>query len=136
MNILLILNGSPENINIFRIHFQDAIRAFHLKSQVWKSKLQTCLKPSKVVFIMYIAHTLQVNLLMKNVLRFIEQENGHSIEIAIQSEAAFQTNEDRKKFNKSYGKTRQEPKNCTQPLKGPYRVLLTHVTQHSGHPPP
>ena len=75
--------------------------AFHPKAQVWKSKLQSCPEPSKSVHIMYIAHTIQVNDLIKNLLEAIQAENGHNIETSIQAEAAFQTESFYKNFNRN-----------------------------------
>ena len=45
---------------------------------------------------MYSANTLQVNLLVKNVLSVINQEKDLDIEVAIQSEVLFLKNEYRK----------------------------------------
>ena len=42
------------------------------------------------------ANILQVNLLIKNFLRVIEQENGPTLEISIQSEVALLMDNDRK----------------------------------------
>ena len=86
---------------MFRRHFQDHIKVFHPKAQVWKSNLQTFPEPSKVGFIIYSAHMLQVHHLTKNVLKATERENKKT-ETAIQSEVDFQNEEDRKGFYKSY----------------------------------
>ena len=61
---------------------------------------QTIIMPGTIKSEIYIfnANTIQVNLLMNNVLSVIEQEKGHSIEVAIHPEVAFITNEDRKGF--------------------------------------
>ena len=53
---------------------------------------------------MYSAKNLQVNILKKSVLVVVEQENGTTIDISVQSKLAFQTSEDRKMFYKSYAK--------------------------------
>ena len=45
---------------------------------------------------MYSTNTLQMNLLVKNVLSVIKQEEDLNIEVEIQSEVAFLNNEDRK----------------------------------------
>ena len=102
MSIRLLLNGSLEETNISRRHFQESIRAFNPKTQVCKAKLQSFLEPSKVVFIMYSTNTLQVKILIKNILSFIDQDNGPAIEFSIQSEVSFLTNEDVKGFYKAY----------------------------------
>ena len=47
---------------------------------------------------MYSANTPQVNLVVNNVLSVIKQEKDLDIEVAIQSEVAFLTNEDRNDF--------------------------------------
>ena len=65
IKISLLVNGYPEDINIFRRHFQDNIISLYPKAKVWKAKLQTCTEPSKVVFIIYSAHTIQFNLHIK-----------------------------------------------------------------------
>ena len=44
---------------------------------------------------MYSDHTLQAEELVKNILKIIEQDNGHNIEIKIQSETYFHTEEER-----------------------------------------
>ena len=98
MNILLLMNGSLEDTNLSRRKFQESIRAFHPKAQLWKSKLQSCPEPSKVGFMTYRGNTFQVNLLINNVLSGIEQENGTVIEITIKSEVAFLMNKDIKGF--------------------------------------
>ena len=96
MPIRLVFNGSPEDPNTFRRHIQESLKAFNPKSQVRKAKLQTCPDPSKVGFIMYSANNLQVNLLVRDVLSVIKKEKNLDIEVAIQSELDFLTNEDRK----------------------------------------
>ena len=96
MHTRLIFNGAPEDHNSLRRHIQEYLQEFHPKAQVWKATLQTCLEPSKVGFIMYSENTLQMKLLVKNVLLVIKQEKDFYIEVAIQSEAAFLTNEGRK----------------------------------------
>ena len=91
MHIRLILSGALEDHNSLRINIQESLQAFHPKNQVWKAKLQTFPEPSKVGLIMYSANTLQVNLLVNNVLSVIKQEKDLDIEVAIQSEVAFLT---------------------------------------------
>ena len=51
---------------------------------------------------MYSANTLQVNLLVKNVLLVIKQYKDLDIEFKIQSEVAFLTNKDRNELYASY----------------------------------
>ena len=53
-------------------------------------------------FIIYSAHTLQVHHLIGNVVTSIEIENGDTINTAIRSEVAFQNEEDRRSFYKTY----------------------------------
>ena len=53
-------------------------------------------------FIIYSVNTFQVKLLVKNVLSVIKQEKDLDIEVTIQSEVAFLTNEDMKEFYASY----------------------------------
>ena len=55
-----------------------------------------------MVFIIYSVNTFQVKLLVKNVLSVIKQEKDLDIEVTIQSEVAFLTNEDMKEFYASY----------------------------------
>ena len=47
-------------------------------------------------FTIYINNNFQVNLLVKNVISVIKQDKDLDIEVAIQSEVDFLTNEDRK----------------------------------------
>ena len=54
-------------------------------------------------FIMYSAHTLQVNHLIKNIVPSIERDNRETTKTAIQSEVDFHKKEDRKSFYKRYG---------------------------------
>ena len=49
-------------------------------------------------FTIYINNNFQVNLLVKNVISVIKQDKDLDIEVAIQSEVDFLTNEDRKQF--------------------------------------
>ena len=48
-----------------------------------------------MVFIVYIENTHQVNFLANTVLYFIKHEKDLDIEVTIQSEVSFLTNEDR-----------------------------------------
>ena len=48
--------------------------AFHKKYQVWKAKLQSCPKPSKVVHIMYGENNIQATDLIANLLAVVEKE--------------------------------------------------------------
>ena len=57
-----------------------------------------------MVFIMYNSHTLQVYHLIKKLVRSIEIYNVATVQTCIKSEAAFQNEEDRKVFYKSYDK--------------------------------
>ena len=98
MNTMLLLNVSPEYSNTFRRYFQESLKEFHPKAQVWKAKLKTFLDPSKVGFIICSANTLQVNLLVNNFLSVIKQEIGPDIEVEIQLEAEFLRNEDGREF--------------------------------------
>ena len=98
VNIHLLLNRHSEEINIFRINFQDTIRSFHQKFQVWKAKLQIFLETSKVGFIICSAKNLQFSLLIKKFLHAIGEENGIFIDISIQSELYLQMNYERKMF--------------------------------------
>ena len=79
MNIRILLNRSPEDSNNFRRYFQEYLRAFTPRDEVWKAKLQSLPDLSKVGFIMYIANTLQINILVNNVLAMIKQEIGPDI---------------------------------------------------------
>ena len=92
MHIILLFNGSPEDPNNFKINIQKPLKQFNHKAQAWKEKIQTCTDPSKVSFIMYRDNTLQVNLLVNNVLSGIKQEKDLDTEVAIQSEIAFLKN--------------------------------------------
>ena len=64
-NLRFILNSSSEDANNFIRKFQDKTKAPHSKAQVYKVILQSCLEPSKIGFITYSMHTLQVNQLLK-----------------------------------------------------------------------
>ena len=84
---------------------------------------------------MYSAHTLQVDLIIKNVLRVIEQENGHYIETTIHSEVSFQTIEDRKIFYNSYRKHVKYQRTSHNHIKVPtvyfapifFNILIIHL---------
>ena len=52
-----------------------------------------------VCLVMYSTYTFKVNQIVKNILNVIEYENGHSIEVSIQSEVAFQNYKSRKIYN-------------------------------------
>ena len=95
---MILINRLSDDINTFRRHSQDHIKSFHLKAQVWKSKLQTFPEPSKVGSIMLSSHMLQVHHLVGNVVTAIERENGDTIETAIQYKSAFQNEEDIRSF--------------------------------------
>ena len=62
----------------------------------------------RVGFIVYIANTLQVNLLVKNVLSVIKQEKYLGIEVAIQSEVAFLKMKTEKNFTRPMTDTIQK----------------------------
>ena len=47
---------------------------------------------------------MQVNQVIKNILKVIEQESWHSVEVVIQFEVSFQMEKDRKRFHKNYNK--------------------------------
>ena len=51
---------------------------------------------------MYIAHTLQLQNLIKNAVKSIETENRYTIETSIRSKLAFQNEEDRRTFYRIY----------------------------------
>ena len=51
---------------------------------------------------MYIAHTLQVHRLIKNLVTARKRENGDTIEKSIQSEVAFYNEADKRAFYKTY----------------------------------
>ena len=53
VNARFMFNGTTEDINNFRRRFQENLMAFLKKSQVRKSKLQSCIEPSKVGHAMY-----------------------------------------------------------------------------------
>ena len=57
---------------------------------------------------MYSANTPQVNLLVNKVLTVIKHKKDLYIKVAIQSEVAFLTNEDRKDFYVSYNRHDEE----------------------------
>ena len=82
------------------IQFQDNIKYSHLKDQVWEDKLQSCLDTSKLGFVIYSAHTFQLNQIVKNILNMVEQENGQYTEVAIRSKVAYQMDEYRNFFTK------------------------------------
>ena len=48
--------------------------ALHKKYQVWKAKIQSCPKPSKVVHTMYGENNIQATDLIENVLAVEEKE--------------------------------------------------------------
>ena len=56
---------------------------------------------------MYIVHSLLVKDLVHNVIKIIEKEQGQEIKIAIQSEAVFQTDEERRIFYKSFNRNKK-----------------------------
>ena len=70
--------------------------AFHRKAQVWKAKLQSCPEPSKISHVMYGANNIWACGLIANVLAFVEIDRKCKIEIAVQLEASFQTDQERK----------------------------------------
>ena len=76
MHIILLFNIPPKYTNYFRRYIQKALKDFKLKAQLWKSKLQKFPDPSQVGFIIYSANTLQVNLLVKNVLSVIKKKKN------------------------------------------------------------
>ena len=81
-------NDYPQQIPRRLQHLQEvlteeSLRAFHPKAQVLKENLKLCPQPSKVGFIMYSANTLQVNILVKNVLEVTNKYIGPDIEVAI-----------------------------------------------------
>ena len=78
------------------------MKFFHLKEKFWKFKLQTCPDPSKVAFIMYSDHTLQVHHLIKNIVTAIERETGDTTKTSTQSEVAFHNEEDRRALYETY----------------------------------
>ena len=80
-----MISRTPEETNSFCKYFQDNIKIFNPNAQVWKSKLKSCPKPSKLGYIMYSASTLQVQELVNNMIIFIKKEKGKEIEIAVQS---------------------------------------------------
>ena len=84
--------------------FQENIKDLHTKYQVWIEKLQSCPEKYNMGYIMYIAHNIQVQDIIRNVLKTIEQKNVHKVDIAIASEATFQTEADRKLFYKNFNK--------------------------------
>ena len=75
VNIRVLINRLSNDINFFSRQFQEHIKVFHLKAQVWKVKLKNCLESSKVGLIIYSAHTLHVYHLIKNSVKDIEREN-------------------------------------------------------------
>ena len=101
----MLINELSDNINAFIRHFQEKIKVFHPKAQVWKAKLQTFTDLSIVGFIMYIAHMLQVHHLIENVVTAIERENWDTKKkTAIHSEVAFHNEEDRRAFYNIYNR--------------------------------
>ena len=51
---------------------------------------------------MYILHTLQIEDPLKKILKIIKQKNVHINEIKIYSKSAFQTEVEKKLFNKNF----------------------------------
>ena len=45
VNIRILINGISDNVNALRRHFQEHIKVFHPKAQVWKSNLQNFPEP-------------------------------------------------------------------------------------------
>ena len=68
---------------------------------------------------MYSLNTLQVNILVKNVLSVIKQEKDLDIEVKIQSELSFLTNEYRNDFYSSYNRHDEEQKISHNHIKVP-----------------
>ena len=77
---------------------QENLKAFHNKSQVWKAKLQTCPEPETVGYVTYVSNNILASDLIYNVLAVAEKENKCKIEIAVQLEAAFSIDPERKIF--------------------------------------
>ena len=84
MYIRLLFKGSSEDPNTFRRHIQEYLKALNPKNQVRKAKIQICPDPSNVGFIMHIANTIQVNLLVKKVISVIKQEKDLDIKMSTQ----------------------------------------------------
>ena len=55
-----MINRTLKDTNYFCKHFQDNIKVFNTKAQVYNSRLKSSPKPSKVGYIIYIAKTLQL----------------------------------------------------------------------------
>ena len=56
---------------------------------------------------MYITHSLQVKDLVQNVIKIIEKEQGRKIEIAFQSEASFQIDEERRILYENFNRNEE-----------------------------
>ena len=102
VNIQLLFNIPPEDTNISRRKLQENTKAFQSKDKVWRSKLQSCPDTSKVGFIIYSEHKTHVKEHFNNIIKVTKQENSHKMDIAIQSEADFQTEKYRKMFCKKF----------------------------------
>ena len=68
------------------------------KSQVWKSKLQSCPEPSKFGHVIYGASNIQATDLITNLLTVAGKEKNRKIEITVQPQAEFQTDTEKKLF--------------------------------------
>ena len=91
-----MFNKTKEDVNTYIRLIQENPMAFHRKAQVWKAKLQSCPEPSKIGHVMYGANNIQVSNLITKIIVFIERDRKCKIEIAVQLEASFQTDQERK----------------------------------------
>ena len=69
-----MFNITKEDINNSRRQFQEKLMAVYKKSQVWKTKIQSCPEPSKVGHTMYGADNTQYTYLIANVLAVVEKK--------------------------------------------------------------
>ena len=69
-----LFNKYSEDSSIFRGKFQENLKAFHTKDEVWRENPQSWTEPSKVGYSVYIAHTLQVHYLIKKSLKTLNRE--------------------------------------------------------------
>ena len=83
----ITLQQLPIGHQYFQEKMKKRIKAFQPKAQVFRSKIQSCQKPSNEVYIMYSAHTIQVHNVFKKVIKTIEQGNCTKLDISIQSVA-------------------------------------------------
>ena len=84
-------------------------------------------------FIVYISNTIQVDLLVNNLLSVINQDKDLDIELPIQSELAFLKKWRTKIIICISLQTVHIRKSSAQPQEGPNCVLHSYISKHSGN---